>query len=141
MAGQISEIRIQTAIDDADRRAGAKTNFLMCSFGVRRAYQNLLTAQKQIVNRLELKGGWKALDYNGIALAADKYVPAGRMYCLDLKDWRLYHMGDFDWLDRDGAMLSRVPNRPAWEATLVRYADIGCSKPRGQVELFGITEH
>ena len=141
IAGEISEVKIQKAIDDSERRAGGKINYLMCSFGVKRAYQNLLTAQKQIVNQLNLKGGWTALSYNGMPMAADKYVPAGKLYCLDLNDWKFYHMGDWEWLDADGAMLSRVANKPAWEATLARYADIGCQKPRGQVELYGITEH
>ena len=48
--GEISELAIQEAIDEADRKAGAEINFLMCSLGVRRAYLNLLTAQKQLVN-------------------------------------------------------------------------------------------
>ncbi len=139
--GEVAEVKIQKAIDDAERRAGAKINFLHCSYGVRRAYQNLLTLQKRIVNTIQLKGGWSALAYNDIPLAADKYIKAGKCFCLDLSDWKLYHMGDYEWLDADGAMLSRVANKPAWEATLVRYCDIGCQKPRGQVELYGITEH
>ncbi len=139
--GEISEVIIQQAIDDADRKAGANINFLYCSYGVRRAYQNLLTAQKQLVNTLELKGGWKALSYNGIPLMADKYVPAQKMYCLDLNDWKLYQMADYEWLDEDGAMLHRVSDKPVWEATLIKYCDLGCQKPRGQVELYGITEH
>lgn len=141
IAGEISEVRIQTAIDDSELRAGGKINFLYCSYGVRRAYQNLLTLQKRLVDTLDLKGGWKALSYSGIPLAADKYIRGGRMMCLDLNDWRLYHMGDFEWMDQDGAMLSRISGRAGYEATLLRYCDIGCQKPRGQVELFGITEH
>jgi len=139
--GEISEVVIQQAIDDADRKAGANINFMMCSFGVRRAYQNLLTAQKQLVNTTDLKGGWKAITYNGIALVADKYVKSGILYCLDLNDWKLYQMADWTWLDEDGAMLSRVANKAAWEATLVKYSDIGCQRPKGQVKLFGIVEH
>lgn len=141
IAGEISEVRIQTAIDESELRAGGKTNFLYCSYGVRRAYQNLLTLQKRLVDTLDLKGGWKALSYNGIPLAADKYIRSGRMMCLDLNDWKLYHMGDFEWMNQDGAVLSRVSGKAAYEATLLRYCDIGCQKPRGQVELFGIAEH
>ncbi len=139
--GEISEVGIQQAIDDAERKAGATTNFLLCSFGVRRAYQNLLEAQKRQVDTLNLQGGWRALSYNGIPLVADKYVKAGILYCLDLTDWKLYQMADWDWLDKDGAMLSRVSGKPVWEATLVRYCDLGCSRPRGQVKLYGIVEH
>jgi len=139
--GEVSEVIIQQAIDDADRKAGAVINFMQCAFGVRRAYQNLLTAQKQLVNTMELKGGWKAISYNGIPMMADKYIKSGKLYCLDLNDWKMYQMDDYNWLDEDGAMLSRVANKPAWEATLVKYADCGCQRPRGQVELYGITEH
>ena len=138
--GNIAEVTIQRAIDDSERRGGGTINFMLGSYGVRRAYQNLLTAQKQLVNTLDLKGGWKALSYNGIAFAADKYVRRGKLYCMDLSDWALYHMGDFDWMDKDGSMFDRVQNVAAWEATLRRYMDIGCQKPMAQVELYNINE-
>lgn len=139
--GELSEVTMQEGIDNADILAGAAINFILCSHGVRRGYQNLLTAQKQLVNTLDLKGGWKALSYNGIPVVADKFVKSGNMYMLDLADWKLYQMSDYNWLDADGAMLSRVANKPAFEATLVKYCDIGCQKPKGQVGLSGITEH
>jgi len=145
LAGEIEEVTIQAAIDEADTRAGAVTNFLLCSKGVRRAYQDLLTAQKQTVNSLDLKGGFKALSYTGgdkeIPLVADKYVKPGKMYGLDLNDWAMYRMADWEWMDSDGAMLSRVANTPAYEATLLSYCDIGCQRPKGQFEIYGITEH
>ena len=50
-------------------------------------------------------------------------------------------MKDWDWLDKDGSMFTRVANKPAWEATLVCYADLGCQRPAGQRMLYGITEH
>jgi len=139
--GEISEVAIQEAIDEAERKAGASINFLLCSFGVRRAYLNLMLAQKQFVNTLELKGGWKALSFNGIPLVADKFVKNGKLYCLDLSNWAMHQMSDFDWLDRDGAILSRVSNKAAYEATLFKFCDLGCDKPKGQYELSGITEH
>lgn len=138
--GNISEVVIQKAIDEAERRAGGNINFLVASYGVRRAYQNLLTSIKRIINVMELKGGFKAIEYNGIPFTVDKYCPAGTLYGLDLDTWRLYHMGDWDWLDDDGAILSRVPDKPVWAATLARYCDLGCSKPAGNFVMTGITE-
>lgn len=138
--GNISEVVIQKAIDEAERRAGGNINFLVASYGVRRAYQNLLTSIKRIINVMELKGGFKAIEYNGIPFTVDKYCPAGTLYGLDLDTWRLYHMGDWEWLDEDGAILSRVSGKPVWEATLVRYCDLGCSKPAGNFVMTGITE-
>ncbi len=139
--GEISENVIQEMIDLAETRTGSVINYIQTSLGVRRAYLDLMAATKQTVNTLDLKGGFKALSYNGIALTADKYIPTGQMQLMDLSDWAMYQMTDFNWMDRDGSIMSRVANRPAWEATLVKYCDIGCQRPRGQALITGITEH
>lgn len=139
--GEISEVGIQEGIDDTEDEVGSVINLLIASKGVRRAYQALLTAQKSQVNTLELKGGWKSLDYNGIGLVGDKYMPAGAMFGLDTNDWNMYQLADWDWLDRDGSMFARVANKAMFEATLRKYCDVGCARPRGQVKWYGITEH
>lgn len=138
--GVISEVRIQKNIDEADRRAGSKTNFLIASYGVRRAYQNLLVATKQIVNVMKLEGGYDALTYNSMPFAVDKYAPAQTIFGLDLSTLKMYQLMDFDWLDDDGAVLSRVSGKPVWEAVLAKYADLGCSKPAGNFKMTGVTE-
>lgn len=75
-----------------------------------------------------------------IALVSDKYVPKGMLFGLDLNDWMMAQMADWNWLDKDGAMLSRVANKAAWEATLVKYCDMACQRPRGQFVMKGVTE-
>jgi hypothetical protein len=72
--------------------------------------------------------------------AVDKYAPNGTLYGLDLSTWALYHIEDWTWLQEDGAVLHRVADRPVWEASLVRYCDLGCSKPKGNFIMSGITE-
>lgn len=143
--GEISETAIQSQIDEVNRSSGSDVDFLLCSLGVRRAYQNLQSAMKSHVNTLELKGGFSALSYSGgnkpIAVVADKYVKGGLMYGLDLADWKMYRMADWSWMNRDGNILSRVANKPAYEATLLSYCDIGCQRPKGQFKMYGITEH
>lgn len=141
VAGEISEVILQKAEDEADRKAGGKVGFYASSYGVRRAYQNLLLATKQIVDVMELKGGFKVLSYNGKPFTVDKYAPASTLFGLDMDSWRNYEMSDWNWLDEDGAVLSRVSGKAVWEATLARYSDLGCNKPRGNVKLTGITEH
>lgn len=59
--GAISEVAIQKLIDDVDRVAGGKTNFLLSSYGVRRAYQDLLLATKRTTDIMKLKGGYETL--------------------------------------------------------------------------------
>ena len=139
--GEISENVIQEMIDLVETRTASVINYIQVSHGVRRAYIDLLAATKQTVNTQDLKGGFKALSYNGIALVADRFTPSGCMQLFDLNDWAMYQMADFNWMDRDGSIMTRVANRPAWEATLVKYCDIGCQRPRGQALITGITEH
>jgi hypothetical protein len=139
--GEISENIIQAGIDRVETKTGSQIDFIQCAYDVRRAYIDLLSANKQTVNSLELKGGWKAISYNGIPLVADKYLPNGTMDLLDLNDWGLYQMSDFEWMDGDGAVLTRVANKAAYEATLYKYCDLGCQRPAGQARLTGITGH
>ena len=45
------------------------------------------------------------------------------------------------WLEgEDGSVLRQVPGKPVYSATLVKYADLLCSRPNGQGMLSGITE-
>lgn len=138
--GAISEVGIQTMMDEVDRKAGSKTNFLISSYGVRRAYQDLLLATKRTTDVMQLKGGYESLLFNGQPFTTDKYAPAGTLFGIDLSTLQLYHIEDWTWLDNDGAVLHRVTDRPVWEASLVRYCDLGMSKPRGNFKMTGITE-
>lgn len=139
--GEISELIIQKGIDVSEIYAGADVDYMIGSHGIRRAYIYLFQTQKRIINTLDLKGGFKALDYNGIGLVASKYMKPGELYQLASKDFKMYQMSEFDWLDKDGAVMSRVANKAAYEATLYKYADLGCSRIKGQTKITGIIEH
>ena len=138
---EISEVKIQEGLDEVEIAAGEPVDFLISSYGVRRAYLYYMSSQKRIVNTIEIKGGFKAPEFNGIPLVADRFMPAKTMYGLTTKDWNLYEIGDWDWMAEDGAILSRTADKAAYEATLIKYADLGCSKLRGQVQFTNITEH
>lgn len=139
--GSISDIKIQKAIDYLESIAGSKPNFLCGSYGVVRSYQAYMEATKRTVNSLDLKGGFKALSYNGIPLYKDKFMPEGTLDIYDLTQFNLHHMGDWEWMEGNGGrILTQVPNYPIWKATLVRYAELICDHPGGQARLTGITE-
>lgn len=138
--GTISEIKIQNAIDEAERRAGGNVNVMATTYGVRRAYQELLTATKRTVDTMKLKGGYTSLLFNDIPMTVSKYAPAGTLYGLDMSTIKMYQIMDYQWLDEDGAVLSRVANKPVWAATLAKYCDTGINKPAGSYVMNGITE-
>lgn len=138
--GSLTEVKLQKGSDDVEKNAGGNTNFYAASYGVRRAYQSLLLNTKQIVNVMKLEGGWDVLSYNGKPFTADKYCPAGTLFGLDLSSFRLYELSDFNWIDDDGSVLTRVADKPIWEATLAKYCEIATNKPRASFKMSGITE-
>lgn len=136
----ISEILMQTALDTTEQFSSGKTSAIYTTYGVRRAYQALLQKQKQYVNPLELKGGWKALDYNGLPLIADKDATKGTLYFADESQLQVYNLADIDWMDEDGSILTKVSGYDAYEAVLYSYMELGCSMRNAQTKLEKIKE-
>lgn len=140
VGGAISEVKLQEGTDDVEKKAGGNINFYATTYGVRRSYQGLLLASKRFVDPLKLEGGWEVLSYNGKPFTSDKYCQPGTIYGLDLSTWKFLQMGDWDWLADDGAVLNRVADKAIWEATLVKYGELICNKPRGNFKMTGVTE-
>lgn len=139
--GTISETVIQQAIDDLEENAGSQVNFIVCSSGVKRAYQEHLATYKRNIDVMQLKGGYKALSYNGIPVISDRFCPEGTMYLLNTDDFVLHQLCDWKWLEgEDGKVIKQVAGKPVYSATLVKYADLICTRPCGQAMLSGITE-
>lgn len=139
--GEISETVIQKAIDEIEENSGNQINFIVCSYGVKRAFQKHLSSYKRNLDITELNGGYKALSYNGIPIIADKFCPNGTMYLLNTNDFALHQLCDWQWLEGDdGRILKQIPGKPVYTATLVKYADLICAKPFGQGMLSGIIE-
>ena len=139
--GAISEAKLQKALDSIEESSGGAIDFIVCSWGVRRAIQKMFASSKRIIDTLELEGGFKALSYNGIPIVADRFCPEGTMYLLNTSDFTLHQLCDWQWLTGDdGKVLKQVPGKPVYTATLVKYADLICARPNGQGVLTGITE-
>ena len=139
--GEISENAIQTAIDKIEENSGSKVNFIVCSWGVRRALAEYFKKFKTMMPSMELAGGFKALSFNGIPVVADRFCPAGTMYLLNTDDFKIHQLCDWKWLEgEDGKILKQIPGKPVYTATLVKYAELICVRPSGQGKLSGITE-
>lgn len=137
----ISDTSIQEALDEIESVSGGSPDFIVCSYGVRRAYQSYLRTNASNIDVMNLEGGFKAISYNGIPLVADRFVPSGTMYLLDTKEFNLHQLCDWRWLEgENGRILRQVANKPTYTATLVKYADLICNKPSAQGVLTGITE-
>ena len=103
-------------------------DMIMTSHALRREYLELCQADRRAVNTMELDRGWTALDYNGVPLMVDRDAIDGEMYFLTTKDLQMYRMSDYDWMTKDGAILSRITGYDAYEAALFIYCELGCNR-------------
>ena len=137
----LTDVTIQKAIDTLEEVAGSVADFIVCSGGVKRAYQDYLITNRTKIDVMNLQGGYKAISYNGIPVVSDRFAPAGTMYILNSGDFKLHQLCDWRWLEGDdGRIIKQVANKPVYTATLVKYADLICDRPIGQAMISGITE-
>ncbi|MBR2322909.1 MAG: phage major capsid protein [Clostridia bacterium] len=140
-AGEISEMLIQRAIDNVEDTCGGKINFILCSSGVKRALIEHMSTYRRNLDMLELKGGYKTISFNGIPVVSDRFCPEGTMYLLNTDDFAIHQLCDWEWIEGDdGKILKQLNDKPVYRATLVKYAELLCSRPWAQIMISGITE-
>lgn len=140
------QIMVQMA--DRIRVRGGKTTVIFQSLGVRRAYWNLLSQLRTIVNEQEFKGGFKGLAFttdNGeIPVVADVDAPLGTQWFMNEDALTLYRDREWDWLDRDGSMFKQVRDTngvyDAWYAHLVERHELGTDRRNTHGKITNITE-
>ena len=139
--GEISETVIQKAIDTIEENSGSKINFIVCSWGVKRALAEYFREFKVVMPTMQFAGGFNCVTFNGIPVVADRFCPDGTMYLLNTDDFKLHQLCDWQWLEgEDGKILKQIAGKPVYTATLVKYAELLCERPNGQGMLSGITE-
>lgn len=129
------EDRAQLLLDTIGA-GGQETELIITTRGIRRRYVNTLKAQKRWNDSMAgtLHGGFKYIDFNDYPLVYDDICPKGLAWFLRPADllWVWLNGNDFDWMDRDGAVLRKVSGKDAYEATAFKYFDLGCSQRKYQ---------
>lgn len=126
----------QQVCDQVGRGGNGEVELLITTRGIRRRYANTLKSQKRFndAESVKLRGGFTALMFNEMPLVYDDDCPKGTMYFLQLDAlmWVYLPNGDspgyWDWVDDDGAVLSRATDRSdAFEAYLAADHDLATS--------------
>ncbi|MBQ2740786.1 MAG: phage major capsid protein [Clostridia bacterium] len=139
--GAIDELTLQTVMDMVEEHSGSAPNMIICSFGVRRALINYFTSMGTRLQTMEIEGGYKSISFNGIPIVADRFCPCGTMYLVNTDDFKLCQLGDWQWMEsEDGKILHQIPGKPVYTATLVKYAELLCTRPNAQARIHGIEE-
>ena len=129
---QFNEDTAQQIVDGIGASGNGEVELLLTTRGIRRRYVNTLKSQKRFTDKdsVVLHGGFKAIMFNEYPLAFDDDLPKGTMFFLNPEAlmWVYLAREDWDWVDDDGAVLSRATDRTdAFEGYLAADHDLGVS--------------
>ena len=139
----LTELLWINACDNA-RIQGGKTSVIFCSLGVRRAYFNILKADRRITAPQKFEGGFTGLSFaagnEDIPVVADVDCPPNKSYGLEEKSFKVYREADWAFADDDGSVLKWVHDFDVWEAVLRKYWELGIDTRNHNFVVADLTE-
>ena len=123
-----SDTLFERVLDTVEIESGEMPNLIVTTHGIVRSYANGLKDQKRFSNTLDLKGGFKAVSVatasGELGMVSDRDCPAETAFLLNTSHL-FHHVGsDWEFMDEDGAVLNRVADKDAYEATLFKYSEL-----------------
>ena len=127
-----TESVFQKAMDEVETVSGEEINLWLTTHGVKRGFAANLTSLKRFANTVELKGGFKGLDITSgsrtAVLATDRDIPLKTAFGLNTDHLTQHEEVDWEWMDEDGAVLSRTPDKLGYEATIYKIHEVTTDK-------------
>jgi len=146
----LAETMVTQAIMQNTVESGETVDVLISNIGVGIVAQQILAAYNRNVDTVEFKGGFKGIKWStpGVGGSGSRDVgwfvdfdcPANSIYGINTGRLRLYQDAPWTWMDNDGAVLSRVQNYPAFEATLYTSMELACVQRNAHFKITDLTE-
>ena len=134
-----TEILFEVAMDEISIESGAMTTLAVAPHDVCRNYAAQLQGQRRYIDKVELKSGYTALPISSgqatIGLLADRFCPGNTAKLLHTPDLVRNRASDWEWMDEDGAVLSRIANKDAYEATMFLYEELTFSRRNAHAKI------
>lgn len=119
---------LEQAMDEVHIESGEDLNLFITTAGVRRNFASSLKSLKRFNDTVDLKGGFKGLSVTTgrgeVTLTDDRDAPSNIAFGLSTPNLLEMVESDWEFMDEDGAVLNRVPNTDAYEATLFKYHEL-----------------
>lgn len=110
-----------------------RCSLIISPYALRNAYLDLMLVDRRYVGKMTLDGGWSALEYSGggepVPWVVDYMAKKNNVFFLDESTLARYQASDLDWMDNDGAVLSRVADKDEYDAVAYAYRNLGCTAP------------
>ena len=127
---------IQECMDEIEVRGHEEPNIFLCDFWFRRQYLTYIRELGLGIDYAVLEDGYKAPLFSGIPICADRFMGEKKGYFLNTNDFVLGQLGDWSWVEgNDHTILHPIPGKAAYNATLVKYCNLICTRPTAQLEL------
>lgn len=143
---QLTENLLEQAMHLTKIYGGEDLNLWVVSDGVFRSYSNQLTSLKRFnsPDELVLKGGFKALSITAgggeVGMLWDRDSPNNTAYGLNTDHLVQFQMSDWEFMQEDGAVLSRIPGFDAYEAVLFKYHELATDKRNAHAVIQNLLE-
>jgi hypothetical protein len=132
--------RVLTMITSFTAYDESQVKFLLTHPFTRDKFVELMLNERGYVNEMTLDGGFEAVLYNKKPLVADPQARRGRISFIVPESLAIFRTSDFEWMEDDGAVLSRVSGKDAYEATLFHYGDLACLARNANGAILGIND-
>lgn len=146
----VTENLFITAQQSVRRDSGGEIDLWVTTAGVQRQVANLLQSIKRFPNTLELKGGYTGIDMaaagagrsggKSVALVWDEDCPANTAFGISTDKFKYHRSSDWDFMDMDGSVLSRVAGYDAYEAVLYQYSELATDNRGAHARLNDLSE-
>ncbi len=148
---------MEQAWDATEIALDTHPGLILTNHARKRAYAKLLVNDKRYPpgGEITLDGGYRALEFNGVPLVADKDATLAedpleasfdRMYFLTMSSLQNQLLTDWQWLDDDGDVLKMKTGGAAgtrqdvWQAWMVGEFEISTDRPQTNCLLFNFND-
>lgn len=127
---------LQSGEEASKLNAGGEVSFFQTNYPIYRIYGVGLSATKNAdMSKMDLDGGFEALEVNGKPFVPDVECPDNVVFCLDEGTFKLGVTGDWEWIENNGSVITRLPGYDNYEAVMVRDLQLICRKPRSSPQV------
>ena len=133
---EVSADTLQSVLDKLEEKCGSEPDMIISSFDMRRKYLASARESRLNVDFMTVDTGFKSVCYSNVPIYADGFAPDKTMYFLNTDDFIMGQLGDWAWIEgTNHDILRPVHNKAAYNATLVKYCNLICTRPLGQARL------
>lgn len=135
----INESLFQQACDVSKIASGQEAKFWFTRPEIRRQFFLFKTGQNRNMPTKKYDGGFESMEYDGKEIFVDRMAPANALYGINPAYLYILETAPMHWIDDDGRILYRDPNRTdSFLADMRYFVNLGCTMRNAQVKITDI---